>query len=80
HGSIRRRDADTVMLWRFKIRHTYNPSSSNNWSYFLLSDSPPDEMKPGGTVSGYALGVNLSGYDDTLSLWKVVKGDVSELF
>lgn len=70
--------AETV--WRFKIRHTYNPSSSNNWSYFLLSDSPPSEMKPGGTVSGYALGVNLSGYDDTLSLWKVVNGDVSELF
>ncbi len=70
--------AETV--WKFKIRHAYNPSSSNNWSFFLMSDCPPAEMKPGGAVSGYALGVNLSGYDDTLSLWKVVNGDVSELF
>ncbi|MDZ7738813.1 MAG: lamin tail domain-containing protein [Bacteroidales bacterium] len=67
-------------VWEFKIRHAYNPSSSNNWSFFLMSDSPPAEMKDGGAVSGYALGVNLSGYDDTLSLWKIVNGDVSELF
>lgn len=70
--------AETV--WRFKIRHAYNPSSSNNWSFFLMSDSPPAEMKPGGAVSGYALGVNLSGYNDSLCLWKIIRGDVSELF
>ncbi|MEA1886385.1 MAG: lamin tail domain-containing protein [Bacteroidota bacterium] len=66
--------------WQFKIRHSYNPSSSNNWSFFLMSDQPPSGMIAGGTTSGYALGVNLRGYDDTLSLWKIVNGKVSEVF
>ncbi|HDZ40386.1 MAG TPA: hypothetical protein ENH59_01725 [Bacteroidetes bacterium] len=63
--------------WKFKIRHAYNPSSSNNWSFFLLSDEAPPGMIPGGTVSGFALGVNLSGYDDTLRLWKLTEGRAS---
>ncbi len=65
------------MTWGFKVRHSYNPSSANNWSFFLLSDESPSGMLPGGTVSGYALGVNLSGYNDTLSLWKSVNGNLS---
>ncbi|MDT8401602.1 MAG: lamin tail domain-containing protein [Bacteroidales bacterium] len=63
--------------WKFKIRHAYNPSSSNNWSFFLLSDEAPPGMLPGGTASGYALGVNFSGYDDTLRLWKLTEGSSS---
>ncbi|MBN1388529.1 MAG: lamin tail domain-containing protein [Bacteroidales bacterium] len=65
--------------WGLKVKHSYNPSSSNNWSFFLMSDEPPSGMVTGGTVSGYALGVNLSGYNDTLSLWKIVNGDASVL-
>jgi len=65
--------------WKFKIRHAYNPSSSNNWSFFLLSDKPPGEMRPGGSVSGYTIGVNLTGYDDTLCLWKIKNGSVSRV-
>ncbi|MBS0010797.1 MAG: hypothetical protein KFF49_05280 [Bacteroidales bacterium] len=64
-------------VWKFKVRHAYNPSSMNNWSFFLMSDGPPPEMRSGGSASGYALGVNLSGYDDTLRLWKIVNGSVS---
>ena len=60
--------------WRFKIRHAYNPSSSNNWSFFLMSDEGPPAFGTGGTISGFALGVNLSGYDDTLCLWKIKGG------
>ena len=63
-------------VWCFKIKHAYNPSSSNNWSFFLLSDKPPEEMFPGSDVSGYAVGVNLSGYNDTLCLWKIKDGTV----
>ncbi|MFO7851261.1 MAG: lamin tail domain-containing protein [Bacteroidota bacterium] len=66
--------------WQFKIRHSYNPSSANNWSFFLMSDQPPSGMITGGTTSAYALGVNLSGYDDILSLWKIVNGDPSRVF
>lgn len=62
--------------WHFKVRHGYNPSSANNWSCFLMSDSGPAGMAPGGSVNGYALGVNLSGSDDTLRLWKIKNGTV----
>jgi len=60
--------------WKFRIRHAYNPSSSNNWSFFLMSDEPPQAFETGGTISGFALGVNLSGYNDSLCLWKIKQG------
>jgi len=62
--------AEGSTRWSFRIRHGYDPSSSNNWSVFLMSNSPPSGMLPDGTVKGYAIGVNLTGYDDTLRLWK----------
>ena len=61
--------------WTFLIRHGYDPSSSNNWSVFLLSDTEPATMSAEGGTNGFALGVNLTGFDDTLRLWKV-KGNV----
>ncbi len=69
--------AASETTWSFKVKHSYNPSSANNWSFFLVSDESPSGMLPGGTVSGYALGVNLSGYNDTLCLWKIVNGNLS---
>lgn len=66
---------DTVK-WKFMIRHGYDPSASNNWSVFLMSDNGPAEMKPGGNINGYSIGVNLSGSDDTLRLWKIRNGTV----
>ncbi len=63
--------------WSFKIRHGYDPSSLNNWSVFLISDNEPSSMIPGGAVNGFVIGVNLSGYDDTLRLWKIKKGALS---
>lgn len=68
-----------TVRWSFLVRHGCDPSSSNNWCVFLLSDEPAREMKPGGNASGYAVGVNLSGYDDTLRLWKVKKGVVTSV-
>lgn len=61
--------------WSFLVRHGYDPSSSNNWSVFLMSDTEPALMSPDGVTNGYAIGVNLTGYDDTLRLWKV-KGNL----
>jgi hypothetical protein len=60
--------------WSFRVRHGYDPSSSNNWSVFLCASNGPGEMHPGGDISGFAIGVNLSGYDDTLRLWKITGG------
>jgi hypothetical protein len=63
--------------WSFKIKHGYDPSSSNYWAVFLTSDNPPAFMIPGSSVNGFIIGVNLAGYDDTLRLWKIKNGILS---
>ncbi len=63
--------SQSLTRWSFLIRHGYDPSSSNNWSVFLMSDAEPSSMSPDGGTNGFAIGVNLTGYDDTLRLWKV---------
>jgi len=67
--------AEGFTKWSFLIRHGYNPSSSNNWSAFLMSDADPVAMSPDGGTNGFVIGVNLTGSDDTLRLWKI-KGNV----
>jgi hypothetical protein len=64
-----------LTTWAFTIRHGYDPSSSNNWAVFLFSGSGPSVMATDGSSQGFAIGVNLTGYDDTLRLWKV-KGNI----
>jgi hypothetical protein len=63
--------SEGLTTWSFMVRHGYDPSSSNNWSVFLMSDTDPVKMSPEGTTKGFAIGVNLTGTDDTLRLWKV---------
>ena len=63
--------AEGTTKWTFLVRHGYDPSSANNWAIFLMSDSEPVSMLPGAGVKGFAVGVNLTGYDDTLRLWKI---------
>ena len=57
--------------WSFLIRYGYDPSSLNNWSVFLMSDAGPADMNSEGGARGYVIGVNFTGSDDTLRLWKV---------
>ena len=64
--------------WSFLVRHGYDPSSSNNWAVFLMSDSEPHAMSPNST-NGFAIGVNLAGTDDTLRLWKMKNNVVTTL-
>lgn len=70
---------DGVTRWSFAIRYGYEPSSSNNWSVFLMSDSDPDAHRTNSRVNGFAVGVNQTGYDDTLRLWKVKEGIFSPI-
>ncbi|HPJ58266.1 MAG TPA: lamin tail domain-containing protein [Bacteroidales bacterium] len=65
--------------WSFFVRHGSDPSSSNNWALFLMSDTDPGNFNNGAMVSGFAAGVNLSGYDDTLRIWKIIGGNVSSV-
>ncbi len=66
--------AEGKVKWSFVVKHGYDPSSSNNWSVFLMSDSEPGLMSVGSGTNGFAIGVNLTGSDDTLRLWKVENG------
>ncbi len=66
-----------VTTWKFKIRHGYNPSSGNNWGVFIVSDKNALNMMPGGNISSYVIGVNFTGYDDLIKLWKVSSGNIS---
>jgi len=67
--------AEGAVSWSFTVRHGYDPSSLNNWAVLLMSDSDSSTIFSDGNINGYAIGVNLTGYDDTLRLWKV-KGTV----
>lgn len=69
-------NADTT-IWRFKIQYDYNPSDGNNWSVFIVSDVEADQMIPGGSINGYALGVNYTGSDDILKLLKITSGSAT---
>jgi Lamin Tail Domain/CHU_C Type IX secretion signal domain/Bacterial Ig-like domain len=66
-------------IWQFQIKYDYNPSDGNNWSVFLIADHDASEMISGGNVNGYAIGVNLTGSDDTLKIWKAVNGSFSTI-
>lgn len=66
--------------WQFQIKYGYaTPSSGNNWACFLSSDADATEMYPSGTANGYAIGVNYSGSDDILRLWKITSGAATEV-
>jgi hypothetical protein len=65
--------------WSFLIRYGYDPSSLNNWSAFLLSDAPPADMDSEGSARGFVIGVNFTGSDDTLRLWKVNGNQITQV-
>jgi hypothetical protein len=60
--------------WSFTIRYGCDPSASNNWAVWLMSDTGPVSSPNSYGPNGFAVGVNLTGYDDTLRLWKVKNG------
>ncbi len=64
--------------WSFSVRYGYAPSASNNWFAFLFSNSTQDDQTLE-NLNGYAVGVNLSGYDDTLRIWEVKDGNADNV-
>ena len=64
----------SATTWQFTLRHAYSPSSSNKWAVFLVSESDQAHMMPGGGTGAIVLGVNFSGSDDRLKLWRTVNG------
>jgi hypothetical protein len=67
-GPIHLNEGET--RWEFTLRHGYDPSSSNNWAAFLMSDVQPGSFAFSG-INAYAIGVNITGSDDSLRLVKI---------
>lgn len=68
-------DQSDTITWQFVIKHSYNPSSANNWSVFLFSDRNAEDMYPGSIAEAVVAGVNFTGSDDLLKIWKMNTGD-----
>lgn len=56
--------------WEFAIKYNYSPSSSNNWSCWLINSAGDEEPIPATESTGYVFGVNYQGSDDFIKLWK----------
>lgn len=66
--------ANGNITWRFKIRYGYDPSSSNCWWVYLMSDQDANAMGNPSSSNGYIVGVNFTGSDDLLKIWQVTPG------
>lgn len=66
-------DTDSL-IFSFRIRHGYPPSSANNWQVGVLVD-----FSEGKINDGLVLGVNHTGSDDVIKLWKYLQGDCYEI-
>jgi hypothetical protein len=68
---------DGKMVWRMLLKNgDFDPTSSNRFWYFLMAS---DSNLLSTETYGYAVGVNLTGSSDTLSLWKVSEDGNKEL-
>lgn len=73
HLSITDLNSDTIS-WRLQLKNgNWDPSGSNKFWFYLTSDR--SNLSTG--VNGYAVGVNFTGTDDLLKLWRVTNGSVS---
>lgn len=63
-----------ALIWKFQVKYPNNPSDKNRWYVFLTADADNKEMKAGGAINGYAIGVNFKEKKDTLRLWKIENG------
>ena len=63
-----------IITWRFNLKNgSFDPSSAIKfWVYLMVHDTT--------NVNGYAVGVNLSGESDSLSLWRLTGSQPDTLF
>ena len=61
--------------WSFKLKDgKWDPSSSNKFWFYLSADTIQTDL-----INGFAVGVNISGSSDLLSLWRIRKGKADSL-
>lgn len=66
-----------TLVWQFKVRHGYLPSSANRWLFYLSSGGASDCQAC--TESALAVGVNLTGSNDGLHLYQIDTSGVHAL-
>jgi hypothetical protein len=70
--------ADTKNLdleWKFSLKNgNWDPSSSNRFWFYLNADTTKTDL-----INGFAVGVNISGSNDLLELWRIQKGKADSL-
>lgn len=61
--------------WKFSLKNgNWDPSSSNRFWFYLSADTVKAEI-----VNGWAVGINISGTDDLLELWRIRNGKADSL-
>jgi len=69
-------DLKTLDLeWKFALKNgNWDPSSSNRFWFYLSADTTKADL-----ISGFAVGVNISGSSDLLELWRIRNGKADSL-
>ncbi len=70
-------DPNDSMLFSFRIRHGYTPSSANNWQIALGAEFSPESQL---IRKGIVVGVNFLASDDLVKIWNFVDGKPQELY
>lgn len=70
---------DENAAFEFALRYDYRPSSSNNWVVWLVAENNASNMHPDAQNTGYLIGVNYTGSDDYLKLWRKQNGKIFEI-
>ncbi len=61
--------------WSFKLKDgKWDPSSSNKFWFYLSADTIRTDL-----INGFAVGINISGSTDLLSLWRIKNGKADSL-
>lgn len=68
---------DDTLIWQFKIRHSYLPSSANRWTFYIAAGNPSTCMPCNETA--LAVGVNLNSSDDGLNLYHINANGIKSL-
>ena len=65
------------MAWQFNMKNgAWDPSSTSKfWFYLSANETTLNSL----TIDGYAVGVDLAGYTDMVTLWKVTNGVATTL-
>ncbi|SMO73384.1 hypothetical protein [Gracilimonas mengyeensis] len=78
YTSITASDLSTkVTIWQLNLKNgSWDPSGGNDFSFVLMADESDPSSE---TLNGYVVGINFSGTDDLLTLWKITGGSASSL-